>query len=368
MSLSQLRSILKKKHARDDLILDYGKKVKGISSGSCMLDNICGGYGLAIKGAITEIIGQEGSSKTTLSLQCAAQAQREGMTVLFLDFEQTFDYNYAEALGVDTKDDEHFICLQPMSLEECADTLTAYEQIIAKGKDNQEIMIIIDSVAAAKPEELLKNPASQQRVGIHAQRWGQFASYLNMVWCGKYKAYILATNQIRKAINNTNPYAVKAVKDSGVGFGIGDATNTTTGGTQWKYLCSMRVMLDYAGKIEVGSFQDGDLQRTGNMITAKVIKNKIAPPFKQCKYAVIYGKGTDDSFAILETLKRHEYITNSSSMFYYVDSDENEVDTGKGLSFNKLKEPIYQEDMRKTFEKLMSAESQGVKQIEEEAD
>lgn len=378
MGLSQLKDIIKRKHMRDDLVLNYNKEVVGISSGSLTLDNACGGYGIAIKGAITEIVGQEGSSKTTLSLQCAAQAQKRGLNVLFLDFEQTFDYNYARSLGLNTDDDDTFMCLQPMTLEEGSTILTEYEKVAEKNNECGNTLIVIDSVAAAKPEELLKNPASQQRVGIHAQRWGQFAAYLNLVWCGRYKAYVLATNQIRSTISNVNPYAPRAVKDSGVGFGIGDSSKTTTGGSQWKYLCSLRLMLDYAGKIEVGSFSDGDLERTGSMITAKVIKNKVAPPFKTCKYAVIFGKGTDDSFAILETLKRYEVITNAGAMFYYTDSKNNEV--GEGLSFKmkgkdafyeKLKEPQYQEDMKLNFDMILSQESRNSQpqaEVEPQAD
>lgn len=373
MSLQQLRDIIKKKHMREDFILDYNRKFEGISSGSAVLDNICGGYGLVIKGAITEIVGQEGSSKTTLSLQCASQAQKLGIPVLFLDFEQTFDYGYAKNLGINVEDEDTFLCVQPTTLEEASDLMVLYEKVAERGSLKNGLLIIIDSVAAAKPEELLKNPASQQRVGIHAQRWGQFASYLSLVWCGKYKSYVLATNQIRKTINATSMYTVKAVKDSGVGFGVGDSSSTTTGGTQWKYLCSMRVVLDYAGKIEVGSYDSGDLQRTGSMITAKVIKNKVAPPFKVCKYAVIFGKGTDDSFAILETLKRHEIITNAGAMFYYQDSKGNEV--GEGLSFKmkgkdafyeELKKPKYQADMKLNFDMLLSNESRGSQQQESE--
>lgn len=371
--LEALAQIIKTKHKAPDIIVDYHRVYKGISSGCLILDDICGGKGIVIQGRITELSGNESSGKSSLCLQTASCAIKQGVAVLYLDFEQTFDANYAKDLGINIDDRHKFLVLQPTTLEEGMKILRAYEDIAEVG----ETLIIIDSIAAAKPEKLLEQAGEQEQIGLHAQRIGGLAQYLNSVWCGKLKAYVLMVNQIRKSIANSNPYATKAVKGTGAGFGTGDESITTTGGTQLRYLQSIRILLDYAGKIEAGSYSEGNLVREGNYITAKVIKNKVAPPFKSAKIAIIYGKGTDDSFAILETLKRHEYITNSSSMFYYVDSDENEVDTGKGLSFklkgkeaffNKLKEPIYQEDMRKTFEKLMSAESQGVKQIEEEAD
>lgn len=368
--LEALANIIKTKHKMADIIVDYNKEYKGISSGCALLDDICGGKGVVIQGRITELSGAESSGKSSICLQTASRALKEGLTVLYLDFEQTFDYNYATALGINTKDTSKFMAIQPTTLEDGVKILRSFEDIAEVGK----VLLVIDSIAAAKPEKLLEQAGEQEQIGLHAQRIGGLAQYLNSVWCGKLKAYVLMVNQIRKSIANSNPYATKAVKGTGAGFGTGDESVTTTGGTMLRYLQSIRILFDYAGKIEVGSYQDGDLQRTGNYITAKVIKNKVAPPFRSAKIAVIYGKGTDDSFAILETLKRREYITSSGSMFYYVDSAENEVDTGKGLSFkmkgkeafyNKLKEPQYQEDMKKTFEKLMSAESQGVK---EEAD
>lgn len=359
--LQELAHIIKTKYKREEAIVDYSRTYTGISSGCALLDDICGKYGIVVSGRMTELSGSESSGKTSLCLQTTAQALRKGITVLYLDFEQTFDANYAQALGIDLENTEQFMVVQPITLEEGLDYLHAFEKIAEAGK----VMIVIDSIAAAKPAKLLEQAGGQEQVGLHAQRIGGLAHYLNSKWCGELKAYVLMVNQLRKSLAITNPYAVKAVKGSGAGFGIGDESITTTGGSQLRYLLSIRILLDYAGKIEAGNFSDGTLVREGNYITAKVIKNKVAPPFRSAKLAILYGKGTDDSFAILETLKRHEFITNSGAMFYYTDSNNNEI--GEGLSFKikgkadfyeVLKKPEYQEDMRKTFESILSNEPQ----------
>lgn len=360
--LEALAHIIKTKYKREEAIVDYTKTYTGISSGCALLDDICGGYGLVVEGRMTELSGGEASGKSTLCLQTAAQAQKKGIVVLYLDFEQTFDHNYAVDLGIDTNDAKSFMAVQPLTLEEGLNYLHAFETLVEVGKS----LIIIDSIAAAKPQKLLEQAGGQEQVGLHAQRIGGLAHYLNTKWCGELKAYVLMVNQIRKSLAMANPYAVKAIKNSGAGFGTGDESITTTGGSQLRYLLSTRILLDYAGKIEVGSFAEGNQVREGNYITAKVIKNKVAPPFRSAKLAIIYGKGTDDSFAILETLKRYEVITNAGAVFYYTDSKNNDV--GEGLSFKmkgkdafyeKLKEPQYQEDMKINFDAILSREARG---------
>lgn len=341
----------------EELILKGERKTDAISSGSLLLDSICAG-GLLHKGRMTEISGAEGSSKTTLCLQSTAQALAKGKMVIFFDFEQAFHINYAKALGVELKN-PNLKVIQPTNLEEGLEIVKMLEKQIPDNDGN--IVMIFDSIAAMKPRKLLEASGEQQQIGLHAQRVGEFSAYLNATWCGKKKAYILFTNQIRRVPSAGGVFQAKALKDSGIGFGASSDTSiTTTGGIQLRYMLSLRVMLDYAGKIEEGSYNDGNLVRSGSYIRALTIKNRLVAPFQNVKMAVIYGEGISDRFAILETLREYEYITQGGAVFTYIDNEENEV--GSGLSFKmkgkeafyeKLKEPEYQEDMKKTYKDIM---------------
>lgn len=360
MSLKSALDKIQKKINNDDFVLDYNKKAESISSGSLLLDNITGG-GLLFKGRICEISGAESSGKTTLCLQSTAQALKKNKTVVFFDFEQTFDSIYAKSLGIDIKSD-NFAVLQPLNLEEGVEALRILEKELP---DNGESVIIIDSIAAAKPRKLLEQAGDQQQIGLHAQRIGELTGYINSEWCGRKKAYVLVTNQIRRVPSAGGMFQSRAVKSSGLGFGASnDDSYTTTGGAQLRYLLSVRVLLDYQGKIEEGSYDKGNLKRTGNYIKAFVIKNKICPPFQSAKLAIVYGKGTDDSFSMVEVLKEYGVIKSSGSKFFYEDFEQNE--DGKGLSFScigkdkfyeKLNTTEYKEDMRKTYIDIMQNES-----------
>lgn len=356
--------VAKKMKNSDDIIFQPKREVETISTGSVIMDEILGG-GLLIKGRMSEISGKEGSGKSTFCFQSAAEAIKKGKQVIFFDFEQTFHTNYAKVFGLE-QGKNGFVVFQPTYLEEGLQILRECESIMPDG----ETVLIFDSVAAMKPKELLQKAGEQQRVGIHAQRIGELSGYLSSVWCGKKKAYVLMTNQIRKVPSMGSIYQAKALKDDGLGFGVsGDTSMITTGGTQLRYMLSLRVLLDYAGKIEEGSYESGDQVRTGSYIKAFVIKNKICPPHQTAKLAVLYGQGFVDDFAIIDTLRQYEYIYSSGAMFYYMDSNENdpaEAEQPKGsLSFKmkgkdafyeKLKEQKYKDDMKKTFKMIMETD------------
>lgn len=367
MALQSLVTKIEKKLGKG-IIYRPDQEINTISSGSLLLDSITGG-GLLIQGRMVEISGGESSGKTSLSLHSASQALKKGKQVLFIDAEQTFDANYAEALGVSLKN-ENFVVIQPANLEEVVAILRAAESELP---DNDTVLIF-DSVAAMKPKKLLEAAGEQQQIGLHAQRIGELAGYLSSIWCGKKKAYILLTNQIRRVPGSGSMFQAKALKGSGLGFGASaDDSYTTTGGSQLRFMLSVRVLLDFAGKIEEGSYNEGNLARTGNYIKALTIKNKVRPPFQSVKLAIVYGKGVDDSFSVLQTLKDYEYISNSSSSFTYIDSKDNPV--GEGLSFKikgkdafyeKLKGKEYQDDMRVTFKRLMETKEKA--EIKSEAE
>lgn len=353
-----LETIQKKMKNHDDIIFQAQRQVDTISTGSLIMDNILGG-GLLIQGRMSEISGKEGSGKTTFCFQSAAEAIKKGKKVVFFDFEQTFHTNYARTLGLEQGKDG-FLVVQPNNLEEGLQILRECENIMP---DNDTVLIF-DSVAAMKPKELLEKAGEQQRIGIHAQRIGELSGYLSSVWCGKKKAYVLFTNQIRKVPGTGSIFQAKALKDDGLGFGAsGDSSMTTTGGTQLRYMLSLRVLLDYAGKIEEGTYNEGNLVRSGSFVKAFVIKNKIVPPFQTAKLAILYGKGFVDDFAILDVLRDANYIESHGSSLHYYDSNNNDI--GEGLSFKmvgkdkfyaKLKEPEYQEDMRKTYKYIMETD------------
>lgn len=373
MAIGKLNEIVATKYKADDAVFERNKPVEAISSGSMMLDKILGG-GLFIKGRITEVFGAESSGKSTSCLQSAASALKKGYDVIYLDFEQTFDTIYAEALGIDLKKyKDNFVIFQPPNLEQGTKYLRELEKIATEGK----ICIIIDSIAAAKPKELLEKAGEQQRVGLHAQRIGELSNYLSSVWCGKYKAAVLCTNQLRKVPSMGGMFQAKATKDTGIGFGVSSDTSvTTTGGMQIRYMYSVRVMLEYAGKIEEGSWDAGDLQRTGNKIKAYTVKNKIVPPFQTAQLAIVYGKGFVDDFAILDMLKEYEYITSGGGTYTFWDLDENDPAKGKGLSFKikgkeafykRLEEPKIKAEMKRIYEYLMQND-EAVDMDEEESE
>lgn len=350
-----LEVIQKKLKNHEDIIFQPERTEDVISTGSLIMDNILGG-GLLIQGRMSEISGYEGSGKTTFCFQSAGEAIKRGKKVVFFDFEQTFHTIYAREFGLE-QGQNGFLVVQPNNLEEGLQVLRDLENLMP----DRDTVLIFDSIAAMKPRELLEKAGEQQRIGLHAQRIGELSNYLSSVWCGRKKAYILMTNQIRKVPGTGSLFQARSLKDEGLGFGAsGDTSNTTTGGVQLRYMLSLRVLLDYAGKIEEGSYNDGNLVRSGSFVKAFTIKNKMCPPFQTVKLAILYGKGFVDDFAILDTLRNHSYIQSKGSVLYYYDTDWNEI--GTGLSFKvqgrdkfykQLKEPEYKESMLKTFKKIM---------------
>lgn len=348
-----------------DLVVfaDREKDIEFASTGSILLDEILGGYGLLISGRMSEIFGQEGSGKSTLCLMSIANALKKGWKVFYFDFEGALDRGYARSLGVDLIEYKDSLAIfQPTCLEEAKDILNILETEL---KDVKGVAFLFDSVAAMKPKELLEKAGEQQRIGLQAQRVGEFASYLQSIWCMKRKAAVLFTNQVRRVPAQGSLFQSKAFKSSGIGFGASnDDSFTTTGGNQLRYAVSTRVALDYAGKIEAGSYDSGDLVREGNYIRALVIKNRVAPPHTSAKLAILYGKGFVDDFAIIEVLKEHKRIESRGAVFYYYDSENNGIEVGDGSSlsfsmkgkkefYEKLKSTEYREDMKKSYLNLM---------------
>ena len=230
-----------------------------ISSGSLLIDKILGGNGIPY-GRITEIYGAESSGKTTLCLQFAAQCQKNGGRVAYVDVENALDVNYARHLGVNTDD---LIFTQPSSGEQ------ALEIVDALAKSGEVNLIIVDSVAALTPQAELDGEMGDQNIGLLARLMSKAMRKLTGTLNEKNCAVIFI-NQIRMKINT--------------GFMMGNP-ETTTGGNALKFYASQRIELK-----KTTSIKSGD-EVIGTHVKVKCVKNKIAPPMKVCEATMIFGDG-----------------------------------------------------------------------------
>jgi recombination protein RecA len=293
--------------------------VPSISTGSFSLD-IALGVGGIPRGRIVEVYGPEASGKTTLTLSVLAQAQKAGGVAAFIDAEHAFDPTYAKKIGVNLDD---LLISQPDTGEQA---LEITETLV---RSNAVDVVAIDSVAALTPRAEIEGEMGDSQMGLQARLMSQAMRKLTSC-ISKSKTSVIFINQIREKI--------------GVMFGNPE---TTSGGRALKFYSSIRIDLR-----RIGSIKKGD-EYIGNRVRAKIVKNKVAPPFRQAQFDIMYDEGISKTSDILDEAEKNDIIEKKGAWYIYGDE---KLGQGKENSKKFLKEnPKVMEELEtKIKEKLKS--------------
>ena len=274
--------------------------IKTVSTGSLSLDECLGG-GIP-EGRIIEIYGPESSGKTTLTLHVIAESQKEGGLAAFIDAEHALDPLYAKKLGVDT---DNLLLSQPDNGEQALDIV---EKLVQSGAVN---IIVVDSVAALVPKAELDGDMGDSHMGLQARLMSQALRKLTGS-IKKSKTTVIFINQLRQKI--------------GVMFG---SPETTTGGQALKFYTSVRLDIR-----RIGQLKDGD-SVVGNRTRVKVVKNKIAPPFKMTEFDIMYGLGISKEGDLLDLALKADIVKKTGAWYSF---DDNKIGQGRENVKINLKE------------------------------
>ncbi|KAA1260159.1 Protein RecA [Rubripirellula obstinata] len=258
-------------------------KIDGIPTGSLSLDMALGGQGIP-RGRMIEVYGPESSGKTTLALHIGAEAQKMGGIAAIIDAEHAFDPSWAKKLGVDL---DTLLVSQPSSGEEA---MQICEMLV---KSNAVDIIIVDSVAALVPKKELEGEIGDSHVGLQARLMSQSMRKLTGA-ISKSKCAVIFINQIREKI--------------GVMFG---SPETTPGGRALKFYCSCRIDVR-----RIGALKDGE-EQVGQRVKAKIVKNKVAPPFRIAEFDMMHSNGISFEGDLLDLGVVHKIVNRSGSWFKY---------------------------------------------------
>jgi len=307
------------------------RQIDVISTGSIMVDYALGVSGLP-RGRVTEIFGPEASGKTTLALQTIAEAQKAGGYAAFIDAEHAFDPKYAKNLGINT---DELLVSQPDSGEQA---LEITETLIRSGALD---VIVVDSVAALVPRAELEGEMGDSHMGLQARLMSQALRKITGI-VSKTRTACIFINQIREKI--------------GVMFGNPE---TTTGGRALKFYSSVRVDIR-----RIGSIKKGD-EVLGNRTKVKIVKNKVAPPFKVVEFNILYGKGISKISEILDLAVEYDIIEKRGSWYRY-DGDPIGQGTDAAIQFLEEDPKLTASIERIVREKLMPDEFEETEEPKED--
>ena len=282
---------------------DQVRQIPSISTGALSID-LALGIGGVPRGRVIEIYGPESSGKTTLSLHIAAEAQKAGGVAAFIDAEHALDPIYASALGVDI---DELLVSQPDTGEQALEI--ANMLIDSEGVD----VVVIDSVAALVPQAEMYGDMDQSHVGLQARLMSQALRKLTSS-INKTQTTVIFINQIREKI--------------GVMWG---SPETTSGGRALKFYASVRIDIRRIETLKVGA------EMIGNRVRAKIVKNKVAPPFKEAQFDIMFGQGISREGSLVDVGVEHGIVRKAGAWFTY---DEIQLGQGKENSKRFLRENV----------------------------
>lgn len=293
--------------------------IPGVSTGALSIDLALGGKGIP-RGRIAEIFGPESSGKTTLALTVLANAQRDGGVAAFIDAEHALDPSWARRLGVNI---DELLVSQPDTGEQA---LEICELLV---RSNAVDVIVIDSVAALIPKAEIEGEMGDSAVGLHARLMSQAMRKLTGI-INRTSCTVIFINQIREKI--------------GVMYG---SPETTTGGRALKFYSSVRIDIR-----RIGAIKEGD-NTIGSRTRARIVKNKIAPPFREAEFDIMYDEGISWAGDLIDLAVEDEIIEKSGSWYSY---GETKIGQGReaAKAFLKANKPVAEEVRRRTLAKRMT--------------